>query len=136
MNGELLTPDQISAGMLRLTNHWSTQPLPDSVKETWEHMLATLRKGEFMPALASWLESPRSRFRPDVGEFMEIVNLHRAEARHENDFALTADELQSRRSQGWANPDHVAHVLAQARAALGPTRKSPANRKFSYSRSK
>lgn len=73
MNGDTLTAEQVNSAMAMIMSNWGNQSMTDSVRDTWRRKLASLRQGEFQPAFDAWLDGPRCRFRPDVGEFMDLV---------------------------------------------------------------
>jgi len=85
-----LTPQQVDRAMSELRSHWANQALSDSVRDTWLRLLPQLEQGEFHPALDAWLLGVRARFRPEPGEFMELVISRRAS--HSSEDALAATQ--------------------------------------------
>ena len=123
-----LTHEQVTAGIISLTSNWATQPFADSVKATWRRKLETLSQGEFQPAFDAWLDGPRSRFRPDVGEFMEIIAKRRGQTTHQDQYESTQHRLAEQRKPVQTSADHVTDVLTRSRAVLAVERKPHADR--------
>jgi hypothetical protein len=76
---DTLDAQGVTAAIVTLTSNFANQPFGDSVKDAWRRKLATLKRGEFRPALDAWFDGPRGKWRPEVGEFWEIVRAQRAQ---------------------------------------------------------
>lgn len=114
-----LSADQANAAIAKLLATWPGQSMPDSVRDDWRRYLTTkVYQGEFFPAYDAWLDGERSRYRPDIGQFSEIVRGQRAESHHTSAAEVTASRLAELRAIPREDPEVHARAVQRCRAIL------------------
>src|SRR5450759_1818512 len=121
---EYLNHNAIASALAYLSDVWPHLPMTVAMREAWEDILCQLHPGELKPALA---QMP-SKFRPDPYPLLERILASRAEGSHQAEYDQTQRHLAEQRGIAPAENTHVASVIAEARATLGPTKRVNAGR--------
>jgi hypothetical protein len=114
-----LSADQANAAIAKLLSGWPGQSMTDSERDDWRRYLTTkVYQGEFFAAYDAWLDGERSRYRPDVGQFSEVVRGKRAQGRHEDLAQATAGRLAELRAIPREDPEVHARAVQRCRQIL------------------